>query len=36
MLRVVRNHRRAAMGVARDGGEYEDLRIAPVLSLIHI
>ena len=30
MLRVVRNHRRAAMGVARDGGEYEDLRIAPV------
>ena len=30
MLRVIRNHRRAAMGVARDSGEYEDLRIAPV------
>ncbi len=30
MLRVIRNHRRAAHGVARDSGEYEDLRIAPV------
>jgi ribonucleoside-diphosphate reductase alpha chain len=30
MLKVIRNHRRAAMGVARDSGEYEDLRIAPV------
>jgi ribonucleoside-diphosphate reductase alpha chain len=30
MLRVVRNHRRAAAGVARDSGEYEDLRISPV------
>ena len=30
MLRVIRNHRRAAMGVARDSGEYEDLRNAPV------
>jgi len=30
MLRVIRNHRRAAMGVARDSGEYEDLRISPV------
>jgi len=30
MLRVIRNHRRAAMGVARDSGEYEDIRIAPV------
>lgn len=30
MLRVMRNHRRAAMGVSRDSGEYEDLRIAPV------
>jgi len=30
MLRVIRNHRRAAMGVARDSGEYEDLRTAPV------
>tara|TARA_R110002096_G_scaffold173781_7_gene348709 strand:+ start:75776 stop:79330 length:3555 start_codon:yes stop_codon:yes gene_type:complete len=30
MLRVIRNHRRAAMGVSRDSGEYEDLRIAPV------
>ncbi|HAC09149.1 MAG TPA: adenosylcobalamin-dependent ribonucleoside-diphosphate reductase, partial [Phycisphaerales bacterium] len=30
MLRVIRNHRRAAHGVARDSGEYEDLRISPV------
>ncbi len=30
MLRVIRNHRRAAMGVSRDSGEYENLRIAPV------
>ena len=30
MLRVVRNHRRAAQGVARTSGEYENLRIAPV------
>ncbi len=34
MLKVVRNHRRAAHGVARDvpvgSGGYEDLRIAPV------
>src|SRR5690606_280858 len=30
MLRVIRNHRRAAHGVARDSGEYEGLRIAPV------
>ncbi|HCT45996.1 MAG TPA: vitamin B12-dependent ribonucleotide reductase, partial [Phycisphaerales bacterium] len=30
MLRVIRNHRRAAMGVSRDSGEYEDLRITPV------
>ncbi|NCF38512.1 MAG: adenosylcobalamin-dependent ribonucleoside-diphosphate reductase [Planctomycetia bacterium] len=30
MLRVIRNHRRAAHGVARESGEYEDLRIAPV------
>ncbi len=30
MLRVVRNHRRAAHGVARDSGEYEGLSIAPV------
>lgn len=30
MLRVIRNHRRAAMGVSRDSGEYEDLRISPV------
>jgi len=30
MLRVIRNHQRAARGVARDSGEYEDLRIAPV------
>jgi ribonucleoside-diphosphate reductase alpha chain len=30
MLRVIRNHRRAAMGVSRDSGEYEGLRISPV------
>ena len=30
MLRVIRNHRRAAMGVARDSGDYENLAIAPV------
>jgi ribonucleoside-diphosphate reductase alpha chain len=30
MLRVIRNHRRAAHGVARDSGEYEGLRTAPV------
>jgi len=30
MLRVMRNHRRAAHGIARDSGQYEDLRIAPV------
>ena len=30
MLRVIRNHRRAAHGVARDSGEYEGLRIAPM------
>ena len=30
MLRVIRNHQRAAHGVARDSGEYEKLRIAPV------
>ena len=30
MLRVIRNHRRAAHGVARDSGEYERLRIPPV------
>ncbi|MFM7261858.1 MAG: adenosylcobalamin-dependent ribonucleoside-diphosphate reductase, partial [bacterium] len=30
MLRVVRNHRRAAMGVSRTSDEYEDLRIRPV------
>ena len=30
MLRVIRNHRRAADGVARDRGQYEDLKIAPV------
>jgi len=30
MLRVIRNHRRAALGVARDSGAYENLRIAPV------
>ncbi|MEY3160768.1 MAG: vitamin B12-dependent ribonucleotide reductase, partial [Planctomycetota bacterium] len=30
MLRVIRNHRRAAHGEARDGGTYEALRISPV------
>ena len=30
MMRVIRNHRRAAHGVARDSGEYESLRITPV------
>ncbi|MCH7796898.1 MAG: adenosylcobalamin-dependent ribonucleoside-diphosphate reductase [Planctomycetes bacterium] len=30
MLRVIRNHRRAAHGVARDSGEYEQLHISPV------
>ncbi|MBX3372262.1 MAG: adenosylcobalamin-dependent ribonucleoside-diphosphate reductase [Phycisphaeraceae bacterium] len=30
MMRVVRNHRRAAHGVARDAAEYEDLHIRPV------
>ncbi len=30
MLRVIRNHRRAAHNVARDSGEYEGLSIAPV------
>ncbi len=30
MLRVVRNHRRAAMGVSRASDEYENLRIRPV------
>ncbi|MCE2880725.1 MAG: adenosylcobalamin-dependent ribonucleoside-diphosphate reductase [Planctomycetaceae bacterium] len=30
MLRVVRNHRRAAQGVARTSDEYESLRIRPV------
>ncbi|MCW5754602.1 MAG: adenosylcobalamin-dependent ribonucleoside-diphosphate reductase [Phycisphaeraceae bacterium] len=30
MLRVIRNHRRAAHGVARTAGEWEDLRIRPV------
>jgi ribonucleoside-diphosphate reductase alpha chain len=30
MLRVIRNHKRAANGVARDSGEYEKLRLAPV------
>ncbi len=30
MLRVMRNHRRAAHGVSRHSGQYEDLRIAPV------
>ena len=30
MLRVVRNHRRAAMGVSRTSDEYENLRIRPV------
>ncbi|MBX3383471.1 MAG: adenosylcobalamin-dependent ribonucleoside-diphosphate reductase [Phycisphaeraceae bacterium] len=30
MLRVIRNHRRAAHGVGRDSNEYENLRIRPV------
>jgi ribonucleoside-diphosphate reductase alpha chain len=30
MLRVIRNHRHAAMGVPRNSGEYENLRIRPV------
>jgi len=30
MMRVIRNHRRAAHGVARESGEYEGLRIPPV------
>jgi ribonucleoside-diphosphate reductase alpha chain len=30
MLRVMRNHRRAAHGVSRDGEDYERLRITPV------
>ena len=30
MLRVIRNHRRAAHGVDRETGDWEDLRIAPV------
>ncbi len=30
MLRTIRNHRRAAHGVARDSGEYEQVHIAPV------
>ena len=30
MMRVIRNHRRAAHGTARDSGEYESLRISPV------
>jgi ribonucleoside-diphosphate reductase alpha chain len=30
MLRVIRNHRRAAYGVRRDSDEYESLRISPV------
>jgi ribonucleoside-diphosphate reductase alpha chain len=30
MLRVIRNHRRAARGVSRESGAYESLRIAPV------
>ncbi|MCC6285204.1 MAG: adenosylcobalamin-dependent ribonucleoside-diphosphate reductase [Phycisphaerales bacterium] len=30
MLRVIRNHRRAAHGVKRDAAEYENLRIRPV------
>ncbi len=30
MLRVMRNHTRAAQGVERDSGEYEGLRTAPV------
>tara|TARA_X000001036_G_C20691992_1_gene809704 strand:- start:916 stop:4470 length:3555 start_codon:yes stop_codon:yes gene_type:complete len=30
MLRVIRNHSRAANGVTRDSGEYEKVRLAPV------
>ncbi len=30
MLRVIRNHRRAARGLARDNAEYENLKIRPV------
>jgi ribonucleoside-diphosphate reductase alpha chain len=30
MLRVIRNHRRAAHGVARDAKEWEELRVRPV------
>jgi ribonucleoside-diphosphate reductase alpha chain len=30
MLRVIRNHRRAALGVSRESDEYESLRIRPV------
>lgn len=30
MLRVIRNHRRAAHGISRDAKEWEDLRIRPV------
>ncbi|MCH2144571.1 MAG: adenosylcobalamin-dependent ribonucleoside-diphosphate reductase [Phycisphaerales bacterium] len=30
MLRVIRNHRRAAHGMNRDEGDWEDLRIPPV------
>jgi ribonucleoside-diphosphate reductase alpha chain len=30
MLRVIRNHRRAAAGVPRDSGEYEELTVRPV------
>jgi len=30
MLRVIRNHRRAAHGVSRDAAEWEDLRIRPL------
>ncbi len=30
MLRIIRNHSRAANGIARDSNEYEKLRLAPV------
>ncbi|MDQ7014534.1 MAG: adenosylcobalamin-dependent ribonucleoside-diphosphate reductase [Planctomycetota bacterium] len=30
MLRVIRNHRRAAHGISRDAEEWEDLRVRPV------
>jgi len=30
MLRVIRNHRRAAHGIDRDTGDYEQLHIAPI------